>query len=231
MSQDKLPLVVIACQVFQGLLEKYLPQEVADNIHFLNYGLHSTPKKLKIALQEAIDALPQPSLVMLAYGLCGNGLDGIQAGRHILLAPRADDCIAIFIGSYAGYREIFDASPGTYYLTKGWLESGSNPLQEYHKYEQKYGAEKASWVMDQQYQHYRRLIFVAHNQEDLERYRPQAQDVAAYCARWGMEYSELMGSDQFVRQLVETAAALEQAGEDFIVVPPGGELRQGRYIR
>jgi len=69
--------------------------------------------------------------VVLGYGLCGNGLHGLKAGRHTLLAPRADDCIALLLGSYQAYRREFDAEPATYWLSKGWLESGSNPLQEY----------------------------------------------------------------------------------------------------
>jgi len=63
--------------------------------------------------------------------LCGNGLNGIRAGQHILLIPRADDCIAILLGSYQVYKQEFQSAPGTYYLSKGWLESGSNPLSEY----------------------------------------------------------------------------------------------------
>jgi hypothetical protein len=145
--------------------------------------------------------------------------------------PRADDCIATLLGSYEAYRREFDAVPGTYYLTKGWLESGSNPLQEYREYVQKYGQEKADWVMDQQYRNYRRLVFVAHQAADFEAFRPQVQEVAEYCARWGMRYEELVGSDAYIRRLIEVAAALEKAGEDFLVVPPGGELTQRQFLR
>jgi len=228
---SKLPIVVIACQVFQDLFSRLFPAEMDGNITFLDYGLHQVPSKLTRALQEAIDRIDRPSLVVLGYGLCGNGLNGIKAGRHILLVPRADDCIAILLGSYAAYRREFDSTPGTYYLSKGWLESGSNPLSEYRKYEKRLGQEKAMWVMDQQYQHYKRLVLVAHTQEDLDQYRPQAQEVARFCERWGMRYEEVLGNDAFVRQLVEVAASLDRANEDFVVVPPGGELRQSDFIR
>ena len=121
-------VVLLACAVFKNLLENLLPDELAAEVNFLDYGLHSIPSNLKIAVQECLDAIEEPSLVVLGYGLCGNGLDGIQAGKHTLLIPRADDCIAIFLGSYAAYRREFDENPGTYYLTKGWIESGSDPL-------------------------------------------------------------------------------------------------------
>jgi hypothetical protein len=227
----KLPVVIIACKVFQGLLEQYLPDGMAERITFLDYGLHSVPSNLRAALQERIDAIQQPSLVVLGYGLCGNGLDGLKAGRHTLLAPRADDCIALLLGSYQAYRREFDAEPATYWLSKGWLELGSNPLQEYQKYAEKYGQAQAEWLMDQQYRHYKRLALVAHKAEDLARYRQQAQEVAAYCARWGVRYEEILGSDEYVRRLVEAIDSPEGAGGEFVVTPPGGEMTQGRFLR
>lgn len=231
MSSSDLPIVVIACQVFQGVIEKYLPSDLSGKVTFLDYGLHVTPSKLKSAIQEQIEHLETPSLIILSYGLCGNGLDGIRAGKHIILVPRADDCIAIFLGSYQDYRREFDANPGTYYLTKGWLESGSNPLKEYQRYVEKYGQETADWLMDQQYRHYRRLAFVAHNSLDLEKYRPEVLEVADFCERWGMNYEEILGSDQYLSRLFEVAYAIERADGEFAVVPPGGVLNQADFIR
>ena len=136
-SLNNLPIKVIACQVFQDLIERYLPTGIVKQLTFLDYGLHSIPKKLSQALQEVIDQIDEPSLVVLGYGLCGNGLDSIKARSHTLLIPRADDCIAIFLGSRQAYKREFNSNPGTYYLTKGWLESGSNPLREYRNYVEK----------------------------------------------------------------------------------------------
>ena len=164
---QQLPLVVIACQVFQDLFRKYLPADLVSQITFLDYGLHNTPKKLTTAVQESLDQLTEPSFVLLGYALCGNGLAGVKSGPHTLLMARADDCIAMLMGSYETYRAEFDANPGTYYLTKGWLESGSDPLREYERLSVKMGPDKAQWVMDMQYQHYKRLMFIAHTEEDL----------------------------------------------------------------
>jgi hypothetical protein len=227
----KLPIVVIACRVFQNFIENYIPDGLRWEITFMDYGLHRVPRNLKKALQEKIDGIEQPSLVVLGYGLCGNGLHGLKAGKHVLLAPRADDCIAILLGSYKAYREQFDGSPGTYYLTKGWLESGSNPLEEYKEILQRYDQRQADWLMDEQYKNYKRLVLVAHKLEDLEKYRPRAEEVARYCERWGMHYEEILGSDCYARKLIETALRLEKADEDFVVAPPGGELKQSQFLR
>jgi hypothetical protein len=227
----ELPIVVLACRVLQTLLERLLPPGVAQRVSFLEYGLHRVPARLTWELQAAIDSIETPSLVVLGYGLCGNGLNGIQAGKHTLLAPRADDCIAILLGSHRAYIEAFEAEPGTYYLSKGWLESGSHPLKEYQEYVPKYGEEDAMWIMDQQYQHYRKLVLVVHNEEELAQYRPQALEVARFCERWGMRYEEKIGSDAYVRRLVTAMSAPEAIGDDFLLVPPGGTLRQEAYLR
>lgn len=231
MAEEKLPVVVIACKVFQDLLQRHLPEGLAEEVVFLEYGLHRVPRNLKEALQEQIEGIETPSLVVLGYGLCGNGLHGIRAGKHALLVPRVDDCIAVLLGSYEAYRREFESAPGTYYLSKGWLESGSNPLQEYTEYEAKYGPDQAKWLMDMQYSNYKRLVMVAHQQADLDQYRPQALQVAEYCAQWGMRYEEIQGSDRYLKRLVEVAASLEAADGEFVVVPPGGELSQSQFIR
>jgi len=225
------PIVVIACKVFQDLLEHYVPPDVADEITFLDYGLHEVPKELARTVQEQIDGVQEPSRILLGYGLCGNGLQGIQAGRHTLFIPRADDCIAILLGSYQAYLKEFSENPGTYYLTKGWLESGSDPLKEYHETVEKYGAENAAWVMDQQYMHYTRLVFVAHTQEDLETYRPRALEVAEYCERWGMKYEEVLGSEAYIRDLVKAVSTLSESNDEFLVIPPGGSIEQSQFLR
>ena len=233
MTQDsfKQPIVVIACQVFQELFTRYAAPGMIQKYTYLDYGLHSHPRKLNLAVQEALDGLTEPSLVILGYGLCGNGLSGIRAGIHTLLIPRADDCIAIFLGSYERYLREFKSESGTYYLTKGWLESGSNPLQEYQEYVQKYGLAKANWLIDSLYHNYRRVALVAHSHADLDAYRSQAREVAKFCERWGMHYQEILGSSAYFEHLIQIALLVEQADENFILVPPGGELRQDQFMR
>jgi hypothetical protein len=251
-SNELLParVVIISCQVLQDLLLPLLPavehssvRAPACEVHFLDYGLHRVPARMTGTLQEMISNIEEPSLIVLGYGLCGTGLKGLKAGVHTLLVPRVDDCIALLLGSYRAYMREFQQVPGTYYLSKGWLESGSHPLKEYQEYVPRYGEKEATWIMDQQYQHYERLVLVAHNQADLEAYRPQAQEVARFCQRWNMRYEEILGSDAYVRRLAELvsraiqegeeriAAALDGADHDFLVVPPGGEIRQEQFMR
>jgi len=230
-SSVRLPVVVIACNVLQDLISSHLVDGWATDVTFMDYGLHRVPGQLRVALQQAIDRIEEPSLVVLGYGLCGNGLLGLRAGRNTLLVPRTDDCISMLLGSRQAYILEFEAVTGTYYLSKGWLESGSHPLKEYEEYLPRYGEEQAMWLMDQQYQHYERLLLVAHSQGDLDAYHPQAQEVARFCERWGFRYEELLGSDEYVRRLAELAQRPDVYDDDFLIIPPGGEIRQEHFVR
>jgi len=95
---------------------------------------------------------------------------------------------------------------------------------------EKYGTETADWLMDQQYRHYKRLLFVAHTEADLEEYRPQALEVAAYCERFGMVYEEYLGAEEFTEQIAEALESQENLSPAFIVVPAGGEIEQGMFL-
>ena len=244
-SPGRKPVVVIACDVLQDMLVNLLPDGLAVEVTFFDFAMHVTPRNMARTLQDAIDSIEEPSLVLLGYGLCGNGLNGIKAGEHTLLLPRVDDCIAIFLGSREAYRKEFKEEPGTYYLSKGWLEAnnrridqaeegvppyGIDPLAAYESYVSQYGPETAEWLMEVQYRNYRRLALVAHDQSDLEECRPRAQEVARYCQQWGMRYEEILGSDAYVRRLVEVATTPEMADDDFLLIPPGGEIRQAQFM-
>jgi hypothetical protein len=195
---------------------------------------------LTVELQAQIDQIVEPSLVVLVYGLCGNGLVGIKSGDHTLVVPKTDDCIAILLGSYEDYREVFTSEPGTYYLTKGWLEAGSNPLQEYEGYVKKYGVEKAEMVMDLQYQNYSRLMHVAHSHCDLEQYREQVNEIATFCQRWDMRLEERLGSEDYICNLVDFVRLLHENGfgatspgyqDDFVIVKPNTLIEQRMFLR
>jgi hypothetical protein len=226
-------LVIIACRVLQSLIEPHLQRRQPPvPATFLEYGFHRTPQLMTPALQAELDRLPEPSTVILGYGLCGNGLAGLKAGPHTLLVPRTDDCIAILLGTYERYQQEFSAEPGTIYLSRGWLESGSHPLKEYHQLLDKYDQETAEWIIDEQYRNYRRLVLVAPTEAELAECRPAAQEVAAFCAaRWGFRYQEILGSPAYVERLMTQVPALAGPNDDFLVVSPGGEIKPEMFWR
>lgn len=224
------PVVVIACRALEDLIRERLPANVP--MTFLGYELHQRPQDMQPTVQAHIDALTTPSLVLLGYGLCGNGMVGVKAGPHVLVIPRTDDCIAIFLGSWQRYAERFHQDPGTFYLTKGWLESGDGPLFDWQTFKAQYDEDTADYLVDMMYRHYRRICFVGFSQAEIEHYRPQALEVAAFCkARWNMTYEEVLGSDEMVARLIAAPSVVGRGSDEFLVVAPGGELTAAMFQR
>jgi hypothetical protein len=105
------------------------------DLEFLPKGLHDLGRKPMAAkIQEAVDRTPEGvyDAILLGYGLCGNGLDGLTARHTRLVLPRAHDCIALLMGSRERYQAYFEHNPGTYYRSTGWLERGQGLQQLTH---------------------------------------------------------------------------------------------------
>lgn len=223
------PTVIIACRVMQEHLQKLLPQGAL--VTYMDITLHNTPKKLAEALQAEIDAIAQPSTIIVGYGLCGNGLLGVKSGPHTLIVPRTHDCIAIFLGSHQRYVQRFFANPNTYYLTRGWLDAKDEPLQDYLDYVRDYDEETADYLVEMKYRHYRKLTMVGFSQEELDECRPMALRVAEFCKRWNMEYEEIIGSTALLESLLKMPGKLDASNAEFVVLKPGQEIQAEMFLQ
>lgn len=217
-------VVVVACEVLKPLFADLLGGLPAI---YLKQGLHDVPARLREELQGKLDGIETPSIVLIGYGLCGNGLDGIESGRHWLVAPRADDCISLILGSYERYREEFEAEPATFYMSRGWIESGTEPLRKHREYVEKYGQETADWLTHETIKNYARVVFVAASQADIDQYGDYAREVADFC---GVRGEIKMGSNTFIGRLISKAESLSPE-DDLLIVPPGQVLRQSQFLR
>lgn len=208
MSHTKL----IACATVVEEMLPYMPPGMSYET--LDFGLHRDPDHLRSVLQEAIDATgPDVDTLILGYGLCSNAVVGLCANGHTLVIPRLDDCIALFIGSCATYRRQTRREPGTYYLTKGWIEVGDSPFEEYVRWVEQYGKERADRVFTLMFKHYTRLAFITTGQRDQEHYRAYARQTAQ---RFGLLYEEIPGSPELIKKTLYGPWE-----EDFVVVPAG----------
>jgi hypothetical protein len=222
---------ILACCTLQSMIEPFFRNANLPMI-YMEYGLHRTQRLMSLALQEQLERITTAATIIFGYGLCGNGLVGLKAYNHKLIIPRVDDCIALLLGSYDKYLEEFHTEPGTYYLNKGWLESGSHPLKEYNELLEKYDKETADWIIDAQYRNYKRIVLIAPNRIELEAYRNKAREVFDFCKnRWGYYYEERIGSNEYVKKLVTQTYRLTESTDDFLVIPPGGEVKQEMFWR
>lgn len=122
---------LLACDVFKEELVAFggaKPPWV--RAEYLEMGLHDQPDKLRVEVQAAIARLevdPKIEYVVLAYGLCGNGLLGIQAERCPLVLPRAHDCVSILLGGMESHSAVLKENSGTYFYTPGWVRGKRVP--------------------------------------------------------------------------------------------------------
>jgi hypothetical protein len=203
---------VIACATVIEEMLPFLPVDVPYEV--LDFGLHLKPQELKRVLQEKIDAASQTAeVVLLGYGLCSMAVVGLRATTATLVVSRSDDCIAIFLGSCAAYKQQASKEPGTYYLTKGWIEVGDSPFSEHEKLVAKYGETKAMRMMKLTLKNYTRLAFINTGQYDLERYRDYARQASE---KFDLRYEEIDGSPALVKKIVSGPW-----DDEFVVVSPG----------
>jgi hypothetical protein len=203
---------LIACATVIEEMLPCMPRDLAYEV--LDFGLHSNPDQLRQALQRGIDSCsPTTSTVLLGFGLCAKAVAGLQTGNRTIVIPKADDCIAIFLGSVDHYRLQQRNDPGTVYLTKGWIEAGT-PLDEQRSLmARKYGNEKAEFLFKKMLQGYQRLAFINTGNYELERYRIRSQEIAR---RIGLRYEEIAGDGALVKKLLSGLW-----DDDFVVAPPG----------
>lgn len=203
---------VIACET---VIEEMLPFLPADMPHeVLDFGLHIRPEELKKVLQEKIgEASPKAEVLLLGYGLCSMAVVGLKATTATLVIPRTDDCIAIFLGSCQAYKEQSKKEPGTYYLTKGWVEVGDTPFEEHKLLIEKYGEAKAERMTRLLLKNYKRLAFINTGVYEIERYRAYTQKTAD---KFNLRFEEIDGSPALVKKMV-----FGPWDNEFVVVSPG----------
>ena len=221
---------VITCLVLEDEIEHFAracPHIV--HIEKLPQGLHNEPDRLRRELQEAVDRVEKehaPEAIVIGYGLCSRGTEGVRTSRAKLVVARAHDCITILLGSKERYADYVRQVPGTYWYSPGWNKHHLPPGQERHRvlkeeYVAKYGEDNAEFLMETE-QHwftsYDRATYVdmgpGATEEDVEFTRE--------CARWlGWSFDRQKGDSALLQALLDC----DWDDERFLVLEPGQTLR------
>lgn len=231
-------LKLIACEIFcREICAAVAASPNTISLEFLPKGLHDIGADLMRArIQERIDAVSSDDYeaIALAYGLCNNGIAGLQARALPLVAPRAHDCITLFLGSRRRYREYFDAHPGTYFLTSGWIEHGgvTGDLQQLsiqqrvglgrrrEEWAAEFGEDNADYLTEMlgdATRAYSRFCFIEMGVEPDDRFERQARERAA---EKGWIFEKIRGDMSLLRDLADGRWDEER----FVRVPPGGRI-------
>ncbi len=214
--------VVIACSIMKNELLQF--QGNGASFVFLEQSLHRTPQKMAAAIQAEIDRADEgdEGVIVLSYGLCSNGILGVRSKQNRLVIPRVHDCISLFLGSSEKYLNEHEKEPGTYYLTRGWIEEGKSPLGIFAEYCQRFKKEVAEWVIREELKNYTRIAMVDSGVGLSAGHRAHARENARFL---NLKYEELKGSlDFFARMFRNTW------GGDFLILQPGEEVKQEMFM-
>ena len=219
-------IAVIACAVMETEVDHYIAEmDHIVHLEYLEQDLHNEPCRLRTELQKMIDRIERDTdaeAIVLVYGLCGRGTEGVTTSRCQLVIARAHDCITLLLGDKDRYAAYVKQCPGTYWYSPGWNRYHLPPGKERHdkllkEYTETYGEENARELMDteqQWFKTYGRATYVHLNVGKTDK------DVAftKQCADWlNWQYDEQQGDPQLLIDLL----AGNWDEQRFVVLEPG----------
>jgi len=234
-------LLMIGCEIFYREAAAAIARSpcIVD-VEYMPKSLHDIGEEaMSSRLQARIESLlasrtpdAWPDAIVLLYGLCNNGVRGLHAPVPIVI-PRAHDCITLLLGSRARYDEHFQANPGTFYRSPGWIERDGDPdanpasvtrrlgiIRDYAALVEKYGKDNADYLMETMgnwFKNYRRLSLIDTGVGPYEEYRRICRDEAK---EKNLTYEELAGDTVLIRKLLNG----DWNEQDFLVLQPGQKI-------
>jgi hypothetical protein len=229
---------LICCEVFvREMCAAVARSRHTIDIEFLPKGLHDIGSDgMRARLQDVLDRVDEPlyDAILFGYGLCNNGIVGLEARGVPLVIPRAHDCITLFLGSHRRYLEYFRANPGTYFCTTGWIERGeaageyaqlaignqSGMNKTYEELVEEYGEDNAQFLHEQLTEwtrHYRQITYISMGLEGEGPFEEESRRRALE-KRW--EFDKVNGDMGMLTRLLDG----NWSKGEFLVVPPGNRI-------
>lgn len=185
--------------------------------------LHEHSDKLREKLQDEINKSQDYDIIVLGYGLCGNGVVGLVSKKVTLVIPRIDDCISLFLGSVEERKKQLKTEPGTYFLTRGYLgEAEDFIVSGLSEIKNKYSEETWQWIIKEMLKNYRRIIFI-----NTENYNPSEWRKKAKCeaVKLGLRFEEVKGSNRFLNKIING-----NWDDQFVIVKPGVKITSNMLL-
>lgn len=227
-------LKLVSCEIFfREMCATVATSPHQIDIEFLPKGLHDIGSEGMLArLQEAVDRVDplRHEALILGYALCNNGTRGLVARTVPIVIPRAHDCITLFFGSRQRYVDYFNANPGTYFKTSGWIERGNDTGEmrqlsiphrtgmdlSYDELVEKYGEDNAQYLwanLCDPMRNYRQLTYIEMGVEPDDRFESETRREAEVR---GWQYDKVRGDMVLFRRLCHG-----DWDDDFLVLQPG----------
>jgi len=199
------------------------------HVEVMMQGLHNDPSRLREQLQLSIDRIErmkEVDAIVLVYGLCSRGTEGIHARHCQLVIARAHDCITHLLGSRHRYASYMEKYPGTYWYSPGWNRHHTPPGPErysnlYREYCQKFGEDNAVFLMATEQNWFKTYSRAAYVDLTIGATNADVQ-YTQRCAQWlTWSFDHQHGDPRLLRDLL----AGNWDDERFLIIRPGQTLR------
>ena len=145
--------ILIACAMQQDEIEKYRKQlNITYPVVYLQRGLHRNPSVLRNLLQQEIDRHQDVDIILLTYGLCGRGTEGIVSWNTELVMPRFHDCIHQLLENHVDKNSL--------YATRAWTIDKESIGGQCSTVLAAYGRERGMEVLDTIYGGYEKITLI-----------------------------------------------------------------------
>ena len=229
--------LLIACDVF----EEYINDLIIPSSHtitpmYLKMEAHLKPDKLHQKLQDMIDGAEGYSydVILMAYGLCGNAINGITARSIPLVIPRAHDCCTLFLGSIDRFLEHFSDNLSAQWTSSSYLAKSNEGMysanmknmlsyfglsEEYEDLVKEYGEDNAQYLWDTLHSkdQYNTKIFyittgVADDEKNIKKLKQTAKEQ-------GKTFHLINGDFSLIKGLFS-----EKWSNEYLLVAPGERI-------
>ncbi len=211
---------VVACKIFEPELTALGIEE--SRVVYLDQSLHRDPQELHGKLADTLGRLEKETTlqkVVLLYGYCGGGLEGLMCNRLKLVVPLAHDCIPLLLGTKSDNSRAPCAD--AFYLSPGWIDHGQTPYTEYFVSARKYGQEDALWMGKEMLKSYREVILVENEARLWNHHRCYARKMARL---FELVYREYRGNKDWLLKLLAA-----QVNNGVNVIKPGNPITLDHY--
>jgi len=208
---------MIACRALSHILAPLVGEQVQRVI--LPISLHLSRENLHNALMAEIREIEDEGCdIILGYGLCGRGVEGVYSEKSRLILPRVDDCVGALLGSRQRHRAVIAEKAGCFFLESSWLGSEVDIFSQCLKGLDRIPEEYRAEIMNMALKHYSRLALIDH-ELDLSSIT-SAKECRTLAEEHDLEFVRLQANLTMLRDL----AAGNWSEENFLVVEPGQKI-------
>lgn len=212
--------ILIACSMLEPEINKSKQAQGLDlPVVWVDRALHEVPKQLQEHLQTEINKHQDKQYILLGFCLCGNSVLDLVSPQAILVIPKFDDCIRMYLTTKPG------VSPQTrtdcMYYTSGWLDYGEAIQHKLKQYMEQYGEKKGQRLLQLMYGHYNEVKLIALPSYGVEEYLPIAEQIASTL---GLKAGVCQGTMRSIDKLLTRAW-----DEEFCVFGPGERVTMKHF--